>query len=260
MTSDAPTATLDQLRQIIRGYGSALVAYSGGVDSAVVLRIAHDELGDRALGCIGKSPAYPDSELNVALALAREHALPVRVIETREHLDPRYAANTGDRCLHCRSHLFTHLREIADADGFSHILDGVHADDVHDHAGGIAAARQHGVRSPLLEAGIGKPTVRQVARQLGLGVWEKPAMACLASRIPVGTPVTLPLLERIEQAERVLADLGFQNFRIRHHGNLVRIEVTESDFAGLILNRAAIVEPLRRLGYEHVTLDLRQRS
>lgn len=250
---------LDSLGEVIRSYESVIVAYSGGVDSAVVLRVARDVLGNRAIGCIGKSPAYPDSELTGALSLAQRHNLSVRVIETDEHLDPNYTANNGNRCFHCRDHLFSALQSLAQSSGFAHVADGVHCDDLADHVGGINAARKHGVRSPLLESHLGKADVRNIARQLGMEVWDKPAMACLASRIPVGTPVTLGLLARIGQAEAAIAALGFCNFRVRDHGDLARLELPESQFAVALAHRGEIVRRLGLCGYRHVVLDLSAR-
>lgn len=250
---------IDGLRRMIHNYGSVIVAYSGGVDSSVVLRIACEQLGDRALGCIGASPALAEAELKSALELAAEHRMPVRIIQTGEHLDPRYAANSGDRCFHCRRHLFESLGALAADLGFTSLADGVHADDQADHTGGIAAARQYGVRSPLLEAGLGKSDVRAIAGKLGLRVWDKPAMACLASRIPAGTAVTIPLLRQVEQAEQSLAAMGFSDFRVRHHGSLARIEVTEADLSRAVRLGPAILKALRSVGYSHVTIDLEPR-
>lgn len=258
--TDEIAAPMAKVRTILDGYGPTLVAYSGGVDSTVVLMLAKQQLGDSALGIIGNSPAYPASELNEALSLAKKFALPVRVIQTDESSDPRYLANTADRCFFCRSHLFGQLRRIADEQGYAHVADGVHADDVHDHVGGMKAARQFGVRSPLLEASLGKAGVRAIARELGLPVWDKPALACLASRIPIGTPVTLPLLNRIERAEQSLRDLGFADFRVRHHGELARIEMAEDEMPCAIQLQSKIVQMLRETGYRHVTLDLNPRN
>lgn len=258
--TDEVAVPLGKVRSILDGYGSTLVAYSGGVDSAVVLMLAKQQLGDFALGIIGNSPAYPASELNEALTLARKFSLPVRMIETDESSDPRYLANTGDRCFFCRSHLFAQLRNLANKEGFAQVTDGVHADDLRDHVGGMKAARQFGVRSPLLEAGLGKADVRAIARELGLPVWDKPALACLASRIPSGTPVTLSLLNRIGQTEQSLRDLGFSNFRVRHHGDLARIELAEDEMPRALKLQSQLVAQLREAGYRHVTLDLNPRK
>jgi uncharacterized protein len=230
------------------------------VDSTVVLAVAAGELGDRVIGIIGNSPAYPAAELNEAVSLARSLRLPIRVMDTDEHLDPRYLANDGDRCFFCRSHLFQLLDRLARAEGYRHVLDGVHADDLHDHGGGISAAKRNAVRSPLMEASLGKSDVRAIAHHLRLPVWNKPAMACLASRIPTGTSVSMPLLGQIERAEEALRALGFVDFRVRHHGELARLEVNPCDLQRALELRQQIVQALRNAGYRHVTLDLQLRK
>lgn len=247
---------LASLRSIICGCGSALVAYSGGVDSALVMLVAHQELGDRALACIGLSPSYPRREMQDAVQLAESLGVRYRVVNTREYADPNYAANPANRCYYCKSELYNHLRQIAATEGWGAILDGSHLDDIVDHVNGRAAARERGVRSPLVEAGINKADVRTLARELGLGVWDKPAMACLSSRVPTGTPITPALLARIEAAEDALADLGFRQFRVRHHGDLARIELPAEDLLRAMQHRARILAQLRAAGYRHVTLDL----
>jgi uncharacterized protein len=252
----ALTDKLSHLRDIIRGCGSALIAYSGGVDSALVLAVAHQELGDGALGCIGDSPSYPRRELRDAVALVEQLGAPHRVVNTLEYADANYAANPINRCYFCKSELYNRLRSIAAAEGWNAILDGNHLDDVADHVNGMNAARERGVRSPLLEASIRKSEVRELARELGLPVWDKPAMACLSSRVPHGTTITPKLLKQIESAEDVLAGLGFRQFRVRHHDGLARIELPIEDFARALQDRDRIVAGLLSCGYRYVTLDL----
>lgn len=247
---------LAALRQIIRDCGSALVAYSGGVDSALVLAVAQQELGERALGCIGDSPSYPRRELRDAIALVEQLGAPYRIIDTLEYADKNYAANPANRCYFCKSELYNRLRSIVREEGWSAILDGNHVDDLADHINGMTAARERGVRSPLLEASIRKSEVRELAREIGLPVWDKPAMACLSSRVPHGTPITPKLLKQIEAAEDVLAGLGFRQFRVRHHGELARIELPEEDFFRALKLRDAINLGVCSAGYRHVTLDL----
>jgi uncharacterized protein len=247
---------LDRLRAEVRGYGSAVVAFSGGVDSALVAEVAARELGDRALACIGVSPSYPRRELDAAVELARRRGIRVRVVETEEHLDPRYRANATDRCYHCKTELFGRLRAVADDEGIAVVVDGSNADDAHDHRPGMAAATDRGVRSPLVELGIGKDLVRRLARALDLPVWDKPSMACLASRVPHGTTVGPELLGRIEAAEDVLASLGFAQYRVRHHGDVARIELVAGDLGRALEMRSRIVGRIRALGYRFVTLDL----
>jgi uncharacterized protein len=254
--SEGCVAGLDRLRSIVREYGSVLIAYSGGVDSALVMAVAHAELKDRAMACIGVSPSYPQRELRDAIELAERIGVPFRLVQTREHLDPRYLANDSGRCYFCKSELHARLNEIARAEGWNIVADGVHLDDRADHQGGMKAAAEGGVLSPLLEAGFTKNDVRDVARHLGLPVWDKPATACLASRVPRGVAVSPEILAQIERAEDVLASLGFRQFRVRHHGEVARVEVGVDELERALANRRAIVDGIQRVGFGYVTLDL----
>jgi uncharacterized protein len=247
---------LQQMRAILRSLGSALVAYSGGVDSALVMTVAHQELGERALACIGVSPSYPTREMRAAIRLAEDLDVPFRLIDTEEYLDPNYAANPANRCYFCKTELHGQLQAIARAEGWAAVVDGNNASDLGDYRPGMTAAREHGVRSPLIEAGITKDDVRALAQALGLPVWDKPAMPCLSSRVPYGTPITPELLRQIEDAEDTLAALGFRQFRVRHHGDLARIELPDEDLPGALAQRAAIVAGAKAAGYRFVALDL----
>lgn len=247
---------LDSLRRWFRQWDSALVAYSGGVDSALLMAVAGQELGPRALSCIGVSPSYPRREREAAAELASRSGAKVRLVETGEHLDEGYRSNAGDRCYHCKNALFRELRSIAGDEGFDVIVDGNNLDDLSDDRPGQKAAREQGVRSPLIELEFTKNDVRALARKLDLRVWDKPAMACLSSRIPQGTPITPELLSRIEAAEDVLHGLGFRQYRVRHAGDAARIELLPEELARAVELRREIVEGVRRAGYRYVCLDL----
>ncbi|UCD74202.1 MAG: ATP-dependent sacrificial sulfur transferase LarE, partial [Phycisphaerales bacterium] len=210
----------------------------------------------RAVACIATSPSYPKREQQQAIELAEQFGIRYHIVETMEHLDPRYVVNEPDRCYFCKLELHEKVHEVAAEEGCAVIADGNNASDVGDDRPGMAAGRERGVRSPLIEAGINKEQVREIARHLGLPVWDKPAMACLASRVPYGTAVQPELLARIEKAEDVLAGLGFRQFRVRHHGDVARIELPAEDLPSAVAVRERITGPILELGYRFVALDL----
>ena len=247
---------IDALLDWFSPLDSALVAYSGGVDSALVMTLAHRQLGNRAVACIGVSPSYPVREMHQAVKLAQDLGVVFRLVETDEHLDEDYAANPRNRCYFCKSTLYQHLRRIADAENFALIVDGSNQSDLGDDRPGMTAAAESGVRSPLIELGVTKDEVRGMAKRLDLPVWDKPAMACLSSRVPHGTPITPHLLRQIEAAEDVLVEQGFRQFRVRHHGQVARIELPIQDFSVALVQREALVEGIRNVGYQFVCLDL----
>jgi uncharacterized protein len=247
---------LHRLRGELACLQRVAVAFSGGVDSAFLLKMAHDVLEADALAVLAVSPSLPRREREQAVRTAEAIGAALVIISTEEVENAEYAANAPNRCFFCKDHVYAALRRCADARGIFHVLDGMNADDTLDVRPGRAAAMKHGVRSLLNELGFTKEEVRTAARELGLEVWDKPAAACLSSRVPYGTPVTTDLLERIEAAEDYLHSLGFTEFRVRHHGDIARIEVPMEAFEKAVMQHTELVGGLKALGWLYVTLDL----
>ncbi len=247
-----------RLRRLLSGYGRLAIAYSGGVDSALLLAVASEVLGEEALGIIGDSPSLPRRELREATELARKNGWHYVVLATHETEQADYRRNPYNRCYFCKRELFTEFLEYARKKGYRYIADGTNVDDGNDYRPGLQAIQELQVVSPLKEAELTKREIRLLARYLGLPIWNKPAQACLASRFPTGTPVTPEAMRQVEAAEDFLLGLGFRVVRVRHHGKLARIEVEPSEIPRLLEEemRRAVVEHLQSLGYRHVTVDL----
>lgn len=247
---------IKHLSNILTNMESLVVAYSGGVDSTLVLKVAFDCLGDRALALTAVSKSLPAFELAEAKRIASFIGAKHTLMDTFEIDDPRYQENTPNRCYFCKSEVYEVLATYARQQGFAYVVDGTNAEDTGDHRPGRKAARDLGIRSPLQEAGLTKSEIRQLARSYNLPNWDKPAAACLSSRIPYGSHITPELLSQVERAEHLLHTLGFRELRVRHHDQLARIEVPPTEFDRLLSLREEIIPAFKDLGYLYVTIDI----
>jgi pyridinium-3,5-biscarboxylic acid mononucleotide sulfurtransferase len=249
---------LDLLKALLKEMGLAVLAYSGGVDSSLLLRAASEVMGSRLIAVTAVSETYPAGELLSAKEFARMLGVTHKVLHTDELLSEDFVRNTPERCYHCKSELFAKLRHIAESEGIAFVIEGSNTDDLNDFRPGRKAAQEFGLRSPLVEAGFSKAEVRECARRLNLPVWDKPSLACLSSRIPYGIRITPEILQIVQAAEDQLRAYGVRQVRVRHHGDIARIEVTREDFSKLISNDVIgeITASLKKLGYTYVCLDL----
>ena len=249
---------LERLHDVLAGTGRVVVAYSGGTDSALVATVAARTLGDRALAVTAVSPSLPPGEADHAAEVAASLGIRHRTVRTHEAENPEYLANGTDRCYHCKTELYDVLAAVASGSGGAQVVSGANVDDLGDFRPGLRAAEEHGVRHPLVEVGMTKSEVRLAARALGIPTWDKPASACLSSRIAFGVTISVDMLSKVGRAERVLKDLGFRQCRVRVHEDLVRVEVEPAELARLATPevRDRVVAALKGLGYRYVTLDL----
>jgi uncharacterized protein len=246
----------ERIKKKLHEMQTAVIAYSGGIDSTLLLKIAHDVLGEQVIGITAVSASMPKNELDDAREIAKIIGAKHVLIESHELEDQRYIENPSNRCYFCKLDVYTHMVEYSLQHGYRYILDGTNADDLNDHRPGRQAALEKGLRSPLMEVGFTKADIRILARQFELPNWNKPSAACLSSRIPYGTPIEISILNRIEQAENLLHQMGFSQVRVRYHGQIARIEMEIDNFSAALDKRLEITSRIKALGFSYIALDL----
>ncbi|PCJ59208.1 MAG: TIGR00268 family protein [Planctomycetota bacterium] len=244
------------LRSLIKELGRVVIGYSGGIDSTLMAKISNDELGQNALVVISDSPSLPKQELNDALKLAEDNVFNLRVIHTKEAEDENYLENSNNRCFYCKTELYQELKKIQKEEGYSAIIDGANYDDLDDYRPGRKAAKDKGVRSLLLESFFTKKNVRELAEKLGLSNYDKPAAACLSSRFPYGTSITVEKLSQVEQAEVIIKKYVNGNVRVRFHNEVARVEVDSEEFVTILENKNKIYSSLQEIGFKYIALDI----
>ncbi|WP_239462011.1 ATP-dependent sacrificial sulfur transferase LarE [Occallatibacter savannae] len=256
-TIDSATTKLNALEDRLRSLGSLMVAYSGGVDSAFLAAVAHRVLGDRMLAVLADSPSLARRDMEQARAFAESQGIPLRIIQTEELSNPDYQRNDASRCFHCKTELFEGMKKLGAELGFANIAYGMNADDRRDYRPGQRAAEEHEVLAPLAEAGLTKDEIRSLAKDADYTLWDRPAAPCLSSRVEYGRTVTREVLDQIERGEESLRQLGFREFRVRHHGEIARVEISRSEMPRAMNMEMmdAISAELRKAGFKYVTLD-----